>query len=146
MTPRKARCHCGRLELDCDGDPIKVALCHCQDCQRRTGGPFSVAAFYDRARVRIAHGAPRSFERPSASGFPVKFHFCGDCGSNVFWEPARLPHLIGVAAGAFADPNLCCPELSVWTKNKHAWVTLPDGMPTFDLNPPNPPPVADPER
>ena len=102
MMSRKAHCHCGRLELDCAGEPKKVSLCHCLDCQRRTGSTFSIAVFYERASVGIAHGAPHSFERQSASGFPVKFHFCADCGSNVFWEPARLPHLIGVAAGAFA--------------------------------------------
>jgi hypothetical protein len=136
MTSRKARCHCGQLVHDCDGDPIKVSLCHCLDCQRRTGSTFSIAVFYERAHVSIAQGAPQSFQRQSASGFPVRFHFCGGCGSNVFWEPERLPHLIGVAAGAFADPALRCPEQSVWTKDKHAWVSLPAGMATFDVNPP----------
>jgi hypothetical protein len=92
--------------------------------------------FYERGSVVVAQGTPLSFERPSASGFPVKFHFCGACGSNVFWEPARLPHLIGVAAGAFADQNFGCPEQSVWTKDKHAWINLPDWMATFEVNPP----------
>ena len=136
MTARKARCHCGQLELDCEGEPTKVSLCHCLDCQRRTGSAFSIAVFYERGSVVVAQGTPLSFERPSASGFPVKFHFCGACGSNVFWEPARLPHLIGVAAGAFADQNFGCPEQSVWTKDKHAWINLPDWMATFEVNPP----------
>lgn len=142
MTSRTARCHCGQLELACDGEPVKVSLCHCLDCQRRTGSLFGIAVFYERAQVHV-QGVARSFERSSASGFPVTFHFCGDCGSNLFWEAARLPHLIGVAAGTFADPSLPCPEQSVWTKDKHAWVNLPEGMAIFDVSPPPRPPPAE---
>lgn len=83
---RTARCNCGQLELHCNGEPQRVSMCHCLDCQRRTGSIFSVAVFYGRSKVRVVHGATRRFERQSASGFPVKFHFCSECGSNVFWS------------------------------------------------------------
>jgi hypothetical protein len=106
-------------------------MCHCADCQRRTGSAFSVAVFYERGAVRIVRGETRSFERPSANGFSVKFHFCSACGSNVFWEPSRLPDRIGVAVGAFADPSFRAPDQSVWTKDKHHWVTLPPEVMTF---------------
>jgi hypothetical protein len=111
-------------------------MCHCLDCQRRTGSAFSVAVFYERSRVRVESGTPAVYERGSASGFPVRFHFCSRCGANVYWEPARLPDLVGVALGAFADPSFPRPEQSVWTKDKHAWVSLPEGMPAFESNPP----------
>jgi hypothetical protein len=136
MRTRAASCHCGELELSCSGEPRKVSLCHCLDCQRRTGGAFSIAAFYEREQVGVVRGASRTFERPSASGFPVRFHFCGRCGSNVFWEPQRMPGLIGVAVGAFADPGFPRPEQSVWTRDKHAWLSLPEDMAQFEVNPP----------
>jgi hypothetical protein len=138
MEPRGARCHCGDLELRCSGDPKKISMCHCLDCQRRTGSAFSVAVFYQRDRVRVVRGTPNTFERQSASGFPVRFHFCPRCGSNVHWEPQRLPDLVGVAIGAFADPDFPVPQQSVWTRDKLAWLALPDGVTTFDLNPPRP--------
>jgi hypothetical protein len=112
-------------------------MCHCIDCQRRTGSTFSVAVFYERSSVRVERGTPAIFERESASGFPVKFHFCDRCGSNVYWEPARMPDLVGVALGAFADPSFPQPEQSVWTKDKHACVDLPRDVARFDLNPPS---------
>ena len=59
-------------------------MCHCLECQRRTGSAFSVAVFYERGRVRVERGVSAVFERGSASGFPVSFHFCGRCGSNVY--------------------------------------------------------------
>ena len=136
MSTRTARCHCGRLELKCEGEPRKVSMCHCADCQRRTGSAFSVAVFYERARVTVAKGETRQFERPSASGHRVIFHFCPDCGSNLYWRPARMPDLIGVALGGFADPSFPPPEQSVWMQDHHDWIVLPAGMPAFERNPP----------
>ena len=135
MKVRSARCHCGQLQLECDGEPIKISMCHCLDCQRRTGSAFSVAVFYDRGRVRVARGATMAFERPSASGFAVRFHFCPACGSNVYWEPARLPNAIGIALGAFADPTFPEPDQSVWTKDKHSWLSIPSGTTIYEENP-----------
>jgi hypothetical protein len=136
VSIRTAACHCGQLELRCEGEPRKVSLCHCADCQRRTGSAFSVAVFYVREAVSVGQGATRTFERPSASGFPVKFHFCEACGSSVYWEAARMPHLIAVAYGAFADPDFPAPEQAVWAKDAHPWVGLPEGVPSFETNPP----------
>jgi hypothetical protein len=136
MTSRSAKCHCGELELVCTGEPRRISMCHCLECQRRTGSAFSVAVFYLREQVRIVSGSSGTFERDSASGYPVSFHFCRRCGSNVWWEPARLPELVGVALGAFEDPGFPRPEQSVWTQHKHEWLDLPAGMRTFAANPP----------
>jgi len=135
MPDRTAACHCGAATLACAGEPRKVSLCHCRDCQRRTGSLFSVAVFYPREAVTPT-GEWRSFTRPSASGAPVTFHFCPACGSNLWWEAARLPHLIGVAAGGFADPDFPAPDQSVWECDRHLWLDLPADMPGFETNPP----------
>jgi hypothetical protein len=123
------------VRIECQGAPRKISMCHCADCQRRTGSAFSIAVFYEGASVRVVSGTLAVFERLAANGFKVLFHFCSRCGSNVMWEPRRLPDLIGIAAGAFADPNFPRPEQSVWTKDKHAWVSLPEDMPCFETNP-----------
>ncbi len=42
-------------------------------------------------------------------------------------------------AGAPRKASMCRlaqPDQSVWTKDKHAWVALPEHLPAFDLNPP----------
>ncbi len=136
MIERVARCHCGSLCLKCSGEPAKVSMCHCADCQRRTGSAFSIAAFFERGSVERVSGEAATFTRDSASGLPVAFHFCPRCGSNLYWEPKRMPHLIGVAVGAFADPDFPQPEQSVWTDEKHAWISLPDDMRTYAITSP----------
>jgi hypothetical protein len=135
MTRRAAECHCGQLRLSCEGEPRKISMCHCLDCQRRTGSAFSVAVFYDRDKVQIEAGKSETYQRDSASGHAVRFHFCGNCGSNLFWEPERLPDLIGVAIGGFADPGFAAPEQSVWTRDRHEWLSRLDGIPAHDVNP-----------
>lgn len=132
---RLATCHCGQLQLRCTGEPAKISLCHCLDCQRRTGSLFSVAVFFARAEVTLAAGVAKMFRRSSASGFDVAFHFCPECGSSLWWEPDRLPDRIGVAVGAFADPDFPMPEQAVWSQDRHAWLTLPDGIAGHAQNP-----------
>ncbi len=121
---RIATCSCGRLRVACAGEPRKVSLCHCLDCQKRTGSAYGIAAFFPREAV-TATGAATRFTRASDSGHPVTFHFCPNCGSTVYWEPARLPHLVAVAVGAFADPDFPAPSQAVHDQHRHGWVTVP---------------------
>ncbi|MEZ5833675.1 MAG: GFA family protein [Dongiaceae bacterium] len=123
MSIRIAACACGQLRVTCRGKPQKVSLCHCLDCQRRTGSTYGIAAFFPRGEIS-AEGRATTFTRSSDSGYPVVFHFCPDCGSTVFWEPARKPDAIAVAVGAFADPAFPSPTQSVWNERRHPWVLL----------------------
>ncbi len=137
---RVATCHCGQLRFACVGEPAKISLCHCTDCQRRTGSLFSVAAFFDRSQTRVVGGTAAHYARPSASGFAVTFHFCRDCGTSLWWEPERLPHLVGVAAGAFADPAFPMPDQAVWCQDAHPWIALPAAIAAHERNPVRTPP------
>ena len=126
MIQRTATCVCGQVRVTCAGEPMKVSLCHCRDCQRRSGGPFGIAAFYPREQVQ-ASGDTREFRRPSDSGFDVVFRFCPACGSTVWWEALRLPDRVAVAIGAFADPDFPAPTQAVYREHRHAW--LPEDLP-----------------
>ena len=118
---RTATCACGQLQVSCAGEPARVSLCHCLDCQKRTGSTYGIAAFFSREDVK-AKGEFLTFRREADSGFAVNFHFCPHCGSTVFWEPERKPDAIGVAVGAFADPAFPAPTQAVYDKRRHAWV------------------------
>ena len=118
-----ARCSCGAVSVSLPGPTRLVAACHCIDCQRRTGAPFGVAAFYPVDVVTIS-GAPKQDVRAAESGGMVRFHFCSDCGSTVYWKPDNLPDMIGVAVGAIADPDFPAPIKSVFERSKLAWVEI----------------------
>ena len=118
---REASCSCGALKVVCKGEPELVSLCHCEECQKRTGAPFGIAAFFRREKVEILR-EPKAFWRSSDSGFSITFHFCEVCGSNVFWEPARKPEFIAVAVGAFGDKHFPKPSQEVYIEGRHDWI------------------------
>ena len=118
-----ARCVCGAVALLLPAPSRLVVACHCIDCQRRTGAPFSVGAFYPADAVTVS-GAPKAFTRDGASGGKVHSYFCPNCGSTVYWKADILPGMIGVAVGAMADPAYPAPARSVFEQSKHAWVEI----------------------
>ncbi len=127
MITRQASCSCGQLHVTCEGEPRSVSLCHCLECQRRTGSAFGIAAFFAREALTVT-GDASPFTRGSESGQAVTFHFCPICGSTVYWEPERFADVIALAVGAFADPSFPAPVQSVWESARHDWVTLPPGI------------------
>ena len=120
MTSRVASCSCGQLRLACEGEPVRLSMCHCLACQRRTGSIFGVQARFPDGRVTI-EGRATEFSRVADSGNRVAFHFCPLCGSTVYWRLGAAPDLIAVAVGAFADPGFPQPRHSVHESRRHAW-------------------------
>jgi hypothetical protein len=118
-----ARCSCGAVTLSLPEPSRLVVACHCIDCQRRTGAPFGVGAFYPAEVVTIS-GTTKEFTRAAASGGQVRNYFCPTCGSTVYWKADNLPAFIGVAVGASADPQSPPPFRSVFEQSKHPWVQI----------------------
>ena len=125
-----ARCSCGALTLTLPEPSRLVVACHCLDCQRRTGAPFGVGAFYPADAV-VVSGISKEFTRYAASGGKVHNYFCPNCGSTIYWRADNLPSMIGVAVGAFADPNYPAPVRSIFELTKHGWVQMNEAVEHF---------------
>ena len=126
-----ARCACGRLSLKIAGDPDRVSICNCTQCQRRTGSVFGVGAYFPRASVAAIEGRSETFTRSSEAGRKLTFHFCPGCGTSVYWTLEAFPDHYGIAAGCFDDPGFLAPMRVVWAQHKHHWVEFPDKLPVF---------------
>lgn len=124
---RQASCSCGQLEVACEGEPVRISVCHCLSCQQRTGSVFGVQARFPREQVRV-RGSASHFTRVADSGNSVTFHFCPTCGTTVYWELGGFPGLLAVAVGAFADRDFPKPRYSVYESRRHAWVAIPADM------------------
>ena len=85
-----AQCLCGALKLMLREPSKLVVACHCLACQRRTGSPFGVGAFYAIDTVEISGGATE-FVHVGDSGNRVRIYFCPTCGSTIYWKPDALP-------------------------------------------------------
>lgn len=118
-----ARCSCGAVALSLPGPTNRVATCHCIECQRRTGAPFGVAAFYPgRGRHHLWNiKGVRSRSRQRRQG------------PFLFLPGVRLDGLLEARQSAgndwrchrhdrgFEFPG---PIKSVFEQSKHAWVEI----------------------
>ncbi len=120
---RTAACSCGQLSVVCAGEPVRVSLCHCLACQRRTGSPFSLQARWPVERVTIA-GTAHTYVRVGDEGGRATFRFCATCGTTVYWVNEAMPEMIMVPVGAFADPTFPPPQVSVYSARRHPWVAI----------------------
>ena len=124
----QASCQCGKLTAAvAEGADAMTVMCHCLDCQRRSGSPFGSIAYFPGDAVTIS-GSPREFTRPTDNGYSFTTGFCPECGSTVYARASRMPEITGVPLGAFADPSFAQPLRSVYEQSKHGWVPLPEGL------------------
>ena len=126
MTSRVASCSCGQLRLTCEGEPVRISICHCLECQKRTGSVFATQARFARESVTI-EGRATQWTRLGDSGGSVTFNFCPVCGSTVYWEAP--PGFVAVAVGAFADPTFPPPKVSVYEERQHPWALAAGQLP-----------------
>lgn len=74
---RTASCNCGQLTAVTSDEPVRISVCHCLACQRRTGSVFGA-----QARLRCEH--------ISVNGDLKQFVRVGDDGSDYLPFPSRL--------------------------------------------------------
>ena len=132
MATREAACHCGQLRLEVTGEPFAVSICNCLACQRRTGSAFGMQAGFKADQVQVL-GLSRDYARISdeADRKEHVFHFCPECGSQVFYTEPTEPDLVVVSVGSFADPSFPPPTESGYDSRRHQWVRLPDSIQRF---------------
>ena len=126
MNSRQAECACGALRAVANGSPDRLSLCHCLDCKRRSGSAFAWTASYPANRIEVS-GEYRTWERSSDEGRWARFHFCGTCGTIVWYEIEARPNMISIPAGTFADPDFPAPDIEVYEDRRCPWLgPLPD--------------------
>jgi hypothetical protein len=131
MSERIGTCSCGQLRVICEGEPLRVSMCHCFACQKRSGAPFAVQARWPREKVRT-EGTAHEWKRTGDEGSTATFRFCPTCGSTLWYTADKMPDVIAVAVGAFSDTSLPVPIYSVYNGRKHPWVVLPEGTERID--------------
>jgi hypothetical protein len=126
MTTHQASCSCGQLRVTCEGEPVRLSMCHCLECQKRTGSPFRVQARFRREQATI-EGEATEFVRIGDEGNRITLRFCPVCGSTVYWTLSGYPDLVAIAVGNFADRDFPAPRISVYERRRHPWMIVPDG-------------------
>lgn len=121
---RTASCRCGQFRATVTGEPGRVSVCHCLNCKKRSGSAFAVQARWPAEQVVIG-GQSKSWVIVADSGNRATFHFCPECGSDVYYEVnGTFDGLVAIPLGAFDEPWFASPRFSVWEERKHDWVEI----------------------
>lgn len=124
MVTRRAECSCGQLSATCVGEPVRISVCHCLDCKRRTGSAFSFNVRFAEEGVSI-QGRSAQFTRIGEAGGRVTYSFCPDCGTTVHYRIDVQPGVIAIPVGAFADPSFPPPFQSFYHDSRRCeWVEI----------------------
>lgn len=127
-------CNCGAVRYTISSAPASVAICHCRNCQRQSGGAFSINLVVARAAMQI-RGELLSYEdRDTESGAPVDRQSCARCGSQILSILSSAPELAIVKAGTADEPERFEPTIHVWTSSALPWVEIPPDLPQFPQN------------
>ena len=132
-------CTCRQVRYRLVGSPLIVHACHCRWCQRETGTAHALNALYEAERVVHTAGEPELVWTPSASGKGQMIARCANCRVAIWSNyPQAGPAVRFVRVGTMHNPDLCPPDIHIFTSTKQTWVTLPPGAKAvpelYDIN------------
>ena len=118
-----ASCRCGQLRASVTGNPVRVSVCHCLDCQRRSGSTFASQARFPAETVTIT-GNAIAYAYTGNGGNVTRFHFCPTCGGALYYIHDFAPETVAIALGMFDDPRAFAPTFSMFESRKHNWLEI----------------------
>ena len=106
---------------------MAVAVCHCEHCQRQSGGAFSTNVVVAPDQLTIS-GDIATYEDRGRTGDDVYVlrRFCRNCGSPIVSVLVGRPEIVAVKAGTLDDRKDLQPVVQVWCDDKQPWVDLGD--------------------
>ncbi|KAJ5766126.1 uncharacterized protein N7511_003742 [Penicillium nucicola] len=119
----QGHCNCESIRVVLPQQPANTGICYCDSCKRAGGGGFSCNYFVseDDLTVEDSKKTLKIFEdKKSASGNPVKRHFCSNCGSPVFTTTPKAPGQVFLKAALF--DTVSPPKAEVFAEKRYNWV------------------------
>src|SRR4051812_42662827 len=131
---RTGQCHCGAIRYALEGEPMHHTLCHCSDCRRHAGAPMVGWAMFKSDQVSISQGEPKIY----ASSETGRRHFCGSCGTGLFYtNDAVLPGITDVQSGTLDEPDSLAPSAHIQVADRIGWMAGVHSLPEFARFPGN---------
>ncbi|UOK73309.1 GFA family protein [Ancylobacter polymorphus] len=132
----RGQCHCGAIAYEAEVEPDNVAICHCRDCQRLSGGAFRANVSAPAAGFRIISGEPTRYLKTADSGGKRAHAFCGTCGSPIYSCAAEAPTRYSLRIGCLDAPEeVGRPARQIWTKRRLSWLPPLSDVPECEGQP-----------
>lgn len=126
-TMIKGSCHCNIVRYQIDGEFFKFQLCHCNSCQKFSGGAFGTSAITRANGFKITHGNDSVTHYESPPG--KRRCFCSKCGSHIYAYYEKNSDIVIIRIGTVdGDPGIR-PSRHIWVGNKAPWYDICDDLP-----------------
>jgi hypothetical protein len=133
--PAEGGCQCGAIRYRLTGEPEWLAVCHCTNCKRQSGGAFSMSLRMRAADVQLSSGEPKRWTLLSDDGSRAKIcHFCATCGVRL-WHEHPEAGAFHVKPGTLDDTSQLVPRYEGWTIRKLPWLTISGLKASFNTQP-----------
>ena len=110
-----AQCACGAVKFEFNTDPTFVAVCHCLDCKKSSGGEAATFFGVPEDDFTLISGEPKAFHYIAQSGKGLDRNFCPQCGARVFTSNLdSFPRMIFVTLGSLNNPEGIAPMLEMY--------------------------------
>ncbi|ASJ76771.1 GFA family protein [Granulosicoccus antarcticus] len=130
-------CVCKKVRYSLIGSPLRVTICHCTWCQRRTGSAFGVELVFHEDQV-LFHPDTLSVYRhiSDESGRWLDQHFCNNCGSSIGLTLESVPSIQSISVGTLDKQNWS--ELTnlerrhVFVRSARQWSDIPGDVEQYE--------------
>ena len=122
-------CVCGAIRYEVNAEPIVMFNCHCRDCQKITGGPYTPVVYVPANAFKITKGTPKYYKTTSEIMGDNVRGFCPDCGSRLFGGMSAEGQ--GITASSLDDPTLFKPQFEIFTSDAQPWDHMDPKLPKF---------------
>jgi hypothetical protein len=136
-TILRGGCMCGAVRYECTGDTEAASYCHCDDCKKATGGPYTVGVLVKAVDLRIISGRVKGYTSIADSGRKITREFCPNCGSPLFTRAEKGPDHVFLKAGSLDEPELIKPSCQTWTKRAVPWAYIDEKLPCYPESSPS---------
>ncbi|MGF6512286.1 GFA family protein [Paraburkholderia sp. 32] len=125
-------CLCGQIKFELRDEPLTFYVCHCGNCQRRTGGAALPVMLVRRSDLHVVEGEPNMLIFDFGPGRQRRSKACPRCDTRLWAEPIDQPDLAMLRPGTLQDQSEFAPIAHIFTRSKQPWFLIPEGVPAFE--------------
>lgn len=134
-TPFSGGCACGAIRYESTAEPLMMLSCHCRDCQRSSGGPFSSFVIVPAGAFQLLKGTLRFHDSLSDAGGQTHRGVCPECGVPVAVKSDSVPQIVAIRTASLDDPGWFNSQADVWTCDAQPWDQMNPALPKFEKYP-----------
>lgn len=125
---KQGGCLCGAARYEVDISNAHSLSCHCTECQKHLGAPYSIFTVVPASQFRWLSKPSKTLK---ASDKATRL-FCGECGTYLKWEGVDATDEAEFNTMTLDDPSAIKIHDEIFTRSRMPWVNPIPGAKQFE--------------